>query len=58
MLAASYLGGEAAQVALGVSDKAARVFQGVLLFWVLACDTLVLYRLRIVPAAPAGEAAR
>jgi len=58
MLAVSYLGGEAAQVALGVSDKAARVFQGILLFWVLACDTLILYRLRFVPSAPAEEAAR
>ncbi len=58
MLAISYLGGEAAQVALGVSDKAARVFQGVLLFWVLACDTLVLYRVRIVSSTPAGEGAR
>jgi simple sugar transport system permease protein len=48
MLAISYLGGEAAQVALGVSDKAARVFQGILLFWVLACDTLILYRPRLV----------
>ena len=55
MLAVSYLGGEAAQVALGISDKAARVFQGVLLFWVLACDTLILYRLRIVRGAPAAE---
>lgn len=55
MLAVSYLGGEAAQVALGISDKAARVFQGVLLFWVLACDTLILYRLRFVPSAPTAE---
>ncbi len=57
MLAISYLGGEAAQVALGVSDKAARVFQGILLFWVLACDTLILYRPRLVWASTL-EAAR
>ncbi len=57
MLAASYLGGEAAQVALGISDKAARVFQGILLFWVLACDTLILYRPRLVRGSTA-EAAR
>ena len=25
-----------------------RVFQGMLLFFVLACDTLILYRVRIV----------
>ncbi len=56
MLAASYLGGEAAQIALGVSDKAARVFQGILLFWVLACDTLILYRPRLVWGSTAGAA--
>jgi len=48
VLGLSYLGGEAAQVALGVSDKAARVFQGMLLFFVLASDTLILYRIRFV----------
>src|SRR5437773_161071 len=32
-LAISYLGGEAAQVALGISDKIAKVFQGILLFY-------------------------
>ena len=47
LLAVSYLGGEGAQVALGISDKVSRVFQGVLLFYVLACDTFILYRLRI-----------
>ena len=46
-LAISYLGGESAQVALGISDKTARVFQGILLFYILACDTLILYRLRV-----------
>ena len=48
VLAISYLGGEAAQVELGVSDKTARVFQGVLLFFILACDTLIRYRVRWV----------
>jgi general nucleoside transport system permease protein len=45
LLALSFLGGEAAQVSLGISDKIAKVFQGVLLFFVLACDTLILYRI-------------
>lgn len=54
VLAVSYLGGEAAQVALGISDKTARVFQGILLFYILACDTLILYRIRIV-RRPAAE---
>lgn len=43
VLALSYLGGEAAQISLGISDKAARVFQGMLLFFVLASDTLIHY---------------
>ena len=47
-LAISYLGGESAQVALGISDKTARVFQGILLFYILACDSLILYRLKFI----------
>ncbi len=46
VLALSYLGGEAAQVTLGISDKIARVFQGLLLFYVLACDTFIVYTFR------------
>jgi general nucleoside transport system permease protein len=53
VLALSYLGGEAAQISLGISDKAARVFQGLLLFFVLASDTLIHYRVRIVRMARA-----
>lgn len=58
VLALSYLGGEAAQISLGLSDKAARAFQGMLLFFVLGCDTLIHYRIRLVGRAPqAREAA-
>ncbi len=46
VLALTYLGGEAAQMSLGLSDKAVRVFQGLLLFFVLATDTLIHYQLR------------
>ena len=46
LLALSYLGGEAAQVSLGLSDRIAKVFQGILLFFILGCDTLILYRFR------------
>jgi simple sugar transport system permease protein len=35
----------------------AQVLQGMLLFFVLACDTLIFYRIRLVRAA-AGVAAR
>jgi len=48
ILALTYLGGEAAQISLGLSDKVVRVFQGMLLFFVLGCDTLIHYRIRVV----------
>ncbi len=48
LLALTYLGGEAAQVSIGISDKVARVFQGLLLFFVLSCDTLIRYKIRII----------
>ena len=48
VLALSYLGGEAAQISLGISEKSARIFQGIILFFVLASDTLIYYRIRIV----------
>jgi simple sugar transport system permease protein len=57
LLALSYLGGENAQIALGISDKIARVFQGILLFFILACDTLILYRIRIGSSAAASSEA-
>ncbi|PPJ46652.1 ABC transporter permease [Rhizobium sp. KAs_5_22] len=48
VLALTYLGGEGAQLSIGVSDKVTRVFQGLLLFFVLSCDTLIHYRIKIV----------
>ncbi|RWX75429.1 ABC transporter permease [Neorhizobium lilium] len=47
VLGLTYLGGEAAQLSIGVSDKVTRVFQGLLLFFVLSCDTLIYYKIRI-----------
>ncbi len=44
LLALSYLGGEAAQISLGLPRNVSQVMQGVLLFWVLACDTFIVYR--------------
>jgi len=51
LLALSYMGGEGAQIALGISDQTTQVFQGMLLFYVLACDTLIYYRLKLVRPA-------
>ncbi|MEH6692616.1 MAG: ABC transporter permease [Pseudorhizobium pelagicum] len=58
VLALTYLGGEAAQLSIGISDKVSRVFQGLLLFFVLSCDTLIHYRVRIVTQKLTGGTAR
>ncbi len=41
-----YIGGELAQSRLGLPKSLTGVFQGLLLFALLACDTLIHYRLR------------
>ena len=41
-----YIGGELAQSRMGLPKSITGVFQGLLLFCLLACDTLVAYRLR------------
>ena len=41
-----YIGGELAQSRLGLPKALTGVFQGLLLFALLACDTLILYRIR------------
>jgi simple sugar transport system permease protein len=48
VLALSFIGSERAQIVLGMSSQTGRVFQGLLLFFVLACDTFILYRVRFV----------
>lgn len=48
VLALTYIGGENAQIVLGLSGETARVFQGMLLFFVLACDTFILYRIKFL----------
>ena len=44
-----YIGGELAQSRLGLPKSLTGVFQGLLLFTLLACDTLIHYRLRWKP---------
>ncbi|WP_144729652.1 ABC transporter permease [Extensimonas perlucida] len=41
-----YIGGELAQSRLGLPKSITGVFQGLLLFTLLACDTLIVYRVR------------
>ena len=48
LLSMFYIGGELAQSRLGLPKSITGVFQGLLLFSLLACDTLILYRLRWV----------
>jgi simple sugar transport system permease protein len=58
LLALSYLGGDAAQVDLGLPNAVTGVFQGVLLFLLLACDILILFRVRLAgPRATSAGAA-
>ena len=52
-----YIGGELAQSRLGLPKSLTGVFQGLLLFCLLACDTLVNYRLRWISASPIQKGA-
>ena len=47
-----YIGGELAQSRLGLPKSLTGVFQGLLLFTLLACDTLIHYRIRWKAAQP------
>lgn len=47
-LALTFIGGEGAQISMKIPLDLTKVFQGVLLFYVLACDSLILYRIRLI----------
>jgi simple sugar transport system permease protein len=49
-----YIGGELAQSRLGLPKSLTGVFQGLLLFTLLGCDTLVNYRLRWITSTPSA----
>lgn len=46
LLALSYLGGNAAQIELGLPSAVTGIFQGILLFYLLGCDVLILHRVQ------------
>jgi len=46
LLALTYLGGDAAQINLGLPNAVTGIFQGILLFYLLGCDILLLNRIR------------
>ena len=48
LLALTYLGGDAAQINLGLPNAVTGIFQGILLFYLLGCDILLLNRFRWV----------
>ena len=50
-----YIGGELAQSRLGLPKSLTGVFQGLLLFTLLACDTLIAYRIKRKAAAKAAS---
>jgi len=57
-LALTFIGGEGAQITLKVPLDLTKVFQGILLFYVLACDSLIMYRIRLsMPHWKAADAA-
>jgi general nucleoside transport system permease protein len=56
VLGLTYIGGETAQVAMSLPSATTAVFQGMLLFYLLATDVLVSHRVRFGAAPPAVEA--
>ncbi len=54
LMALFYLGGELAQSRLGLPSSITGVYQGLLLFFILACDAMIFYRLRWTGLAKEG----
>jgi len=57
IMALTYLGGELAQITLGLPNAVTGLFQGILLFFLLACAVLRKYRLRFGSTAANGRTA-
>jgi simple sugar transport system permease protein len=55
LMAALYLGGESAQVELQLPASVSGVFQAVLLFFMLAAELFITYRLRRVRRSPVAD---
>lgn len=47
-LALTFIGGEGAQITMKVPLDLTKVFQGILLFYVLACDSMIVHHIRLV----------
>ncbi len=55
IMALSYLGGEIAQIEIGLPAAVTGLFQGILLFFLLGCDVLTQYRIRSGAPGRSGE---
>ena len=55
VLALTYIGGENAQIEIGLPAAVTGLFQGIILFYLLACDVLARYRLRYKPFLKASS---
>ena len=55
ILALTYIGGENAQIEIGLPAAVTGLFQGIILFYLLACDVLARYRLRYKPCLKASN---
>lgn len=47
-LALTFIGGEGAQITMKIPLDLTKVFQGILLFYVLACDSMIVHRIRLL----------
>ena len=47
-LALTFIGGEGAQISMKIPLDLTKVFQGILLFYVLACNSMIVYRIRLL----------
>jgi ABC-type uncharacterized transport system permease subunit len=57
ILAVTYVGGQVAQTAVHVPEATAGIFQATMLFFILASDILVRYRVRLIRDAPSAAVA-
>ena len=51
-LALTFIGGEGAQISMKIPLDLTKVFQGILLFYVLACNSMIVYRIRLLRTLP------
>jgi simple sugar transport system permease protein len=57
VMAITYVGGDLAQTALQMPNASKGIFQALMLFFLLASDILIRYRVRLVSSAPVPAAA-